>query len=298
MNRPLSSLDWSLVQAFLAVAETGSLSGAARVLASSQPTLGRHVRRMEQVLGLRLFERRARGLVLSEAGLAILPEAQAMRAAAGRMALLAAGQDRRLEGSVRITASEVVSHFILPPILARLRREEPGIQIDLDVSNATGNLLFGEADIAIRMYRPEQLEVITSHVTDLPLGIFAARSYLERAGIPASVEDMLGHDFIGYDRDQRIIDGMARMGWKLTRENFVMRTDDQAAYWHLVRAGCGIGIGQVLAVQDEPDMVRLFADLEIAPLPVWLTAHEAMRATPRIRRVWEALADGLKRATR
>ncbi len=298
MNRPLSSLDWSLVQAFLAVAETGSLSGAARVLASSQPTLGRHVRRMEQVLGLRLFERRARGLVLSEAGLAILPEAQAMRAAAGRMALLAAGQDRRLEGSVRITASEVVSHFILPPILARLRREEPGIQIDLDVSNATGNLLFGEADIAIRMYRPEQLEVITSHVTDLPLGIFAARSYLERAGIPASVEDMLGHDFIGYDRDQRIIDGMARMGWKLTRENFVMRTDDQAAYWHLVRAGCGIGIGQVLAVQDEPDMVRLFADLEIEPLPVWLAAHEAMRATPRIRRVWEVLGEGLKRATR
>lgn len=100
----------------------------------------------------------------------------------------------------------------------------------------------------------------------------------------------------GYDRDTRIIEGMARMGWKMRREDFVVRTDNQAAYWHLVRAGCGIGIGQVLAVQDEPDLVRLFEYLATEPLPVWLSSHEAMRATPRIRRVWGALAEGLKRA--
>ncbi len=296
MDNPLSSLDWSLVQAFLAVAETGSLSAAARKLGTSQPTLGRQIARMEEALGLTLFNRRPRGLELSKHGKMIVPAAKAMQEAAGRMALVAAGQDEALEGDVRITASDVVSHFILPPILAKLREDEPGIRIDLVPSDTTENLLFREADIAIRMYRPQQLDVITRHVTDLPIGIFAARSYLERAGRPETLEQMLTHDFVGYDRDDRIIRGMAELGWKISRDFFGIRTDDQAAYWHLVRAGCGLGVGQVAAVREDKDLVRLFPDLHIPPLPVWLTAHEAMRRTPRVRRVWEALALGLSKA--
>ena len=296
MDYTPSSLDWTLVQAFLAVAETGSLSAGATRLGSSQPTVGRQIKRLEEGLGLTLFHRRPRGLALSDAGHLLLPAALSMREAAGRMALLAAGQDQHLEGSVRITASQVVAHFILPPILARLREQEPGIHIDLVPSDLTENLLFREADIAIRMYRPEQLEVITSHITDLPIGLFAARSYLERAGTPTRLEDIFTHEFVGYDRDDRIIRGMARMGWKVTRDMFVVRTDDQAAYWHLVRAGCGLGISQVLALRGEPNLVRLLPDLPIPPLQVWLTAHEAMRSTPRIRRVWDALAEGLRHA--
>ncbi len=298
MDNPLSSLDWSLIQAFLAVAESGSLSAAGRQLAASQPTLGRRIRRMEEALGLELFHRRAHGLVLSDAGRRILPAAEAMHQAAGQMALAVAGQDQRLEGDVRITASQVVSHFILPPILADLRAAEPGIHIDLVPSDSSQNLLFREADIAVRMYRPDQLDVITSHVTDLPVGIFAARSYLARRGTPRRVEDLRAHDLVGFDRDDRIIRGMARMGMQVTRDCFVLRTDDQAAYWHLVRAGAGIGFGQVVMLEDEPELVRLFEDLPIPPLPVWLTAHEAMGRVPRIRRVWEALARGLKRLGR
>ncbi len=296
MDNLLTSLDWSLVQAFLAVAETGSLSAGARSLGTSQPTLGRQVARMEVALGLTLFHRRARGLELTKHGHMILPAAQAMQKAAGRMALVAAGQDEKLEGDVRITASDVVSHFVLPPILARLRIDEPGIHIDLVPSDTTENLLFREADIAIRMYRPEQLDVITRHVTDLPIGIFAARSYLERCGQPESIDEALKHDFVGYDRDNRIITGMAALGWKISRDFFGVRTDDQAAYWHLVRAGCGLGVGQVLAAGNDENIVRLLPDLPIPPLPVWLTAHEAMRKTPRVRRVWDALAMGLKEA--
>ena len=295
MDKALTSLDWSLVQAYLAVAETGSLSAAARLTGASQPTLGRRIKRMEASLGLELFQRQARGLVLSEAGRQILPAALAMQRAAGRVALAAAAQDRRLEGDVRVTASQVVSHFILPPILARLRATAPAIRIDLVPTDETENLLFREADIAVRMFRPTQLDVITRHVADLPIGIFAARSYLERRGTPRTLDEMLGHDFVGYDRDRRIIEGMAQMGWQVGRDFFAIRTDDQAAYWHLVRAGAGLGVGQV-AVARSPELVRLFPDLPIAPLPVWLAAHEAMRTTPRIRRVWQALADGLETA--
>jgi DNA-binding transcriptional LysR family regulator len=293
MAKDLTSLDWSLVQAFLAVADTGSLSGAARETGLSQPTLGRHIRQIEEALGTVLFRRQPRGLALTEAGVAMLPAAQAMHEAAGRIALIAAGQDERLEGEVRITASDFVSHYVLPSILAELRALEPGISVDLVPSDATENLLFREADIAIRMYRPEQLDVITRHVGDIRLGLFAAKSYLSRRGTPQRLDQILEHDLVGYDHDDRIIRGMAALGWTVRREDFATRTDDQAANWQLVRAGCGIGFGQVVAAAGDDTVVRLFPEVPIPPLPIWLTAHEALRRTPRVRRVWDLLADRL-----
>ncbi|HGG05101.1 MAG TPA: LysR family transcriptional regulator [Aliiroseovarius sp.] len=294
MDNAVSSLDWSLIQTFLAVVETGSLSAAARQTGISQPTIGRHIRRMEAVLGVDLFHRVAKGLTLTEQGKLFVPAAREMRDAAGRIAVLSAGQDARLEGSVRITASQVVSHFLLPKILADLRLSEPGIQVDLVPTDTTENLLFREADIAIRMYRPTQLDVVTRHICDLPMGIFASRSYLHRAGMPASPNDMMDHDFVGYDRDTRIIEGMAEMGLSATRETFTTRTDDQVAYWQLVRAGCGLGVGQVAVAKGDPEIVRLFPNLPIPSLPVWLAAHEALYRTPRIRRIWEGLRHGLQ----
>jgi len=130
------------VQSFLAVAETGSLSAAGRALGLSQPTLGRKVREIEDTLGTELFQRHAKGLALTETGQAMLAPAQAMREAAGRLALVAAGEDRGLSGPVRITASVVVSHFLLPEVLARLRREEPGIEIDLVASDSSDGFAF------------------------------------------------------------------------------------------------------------------------------------------------------------
>jgi DNA-binding transcriptional LysR family regulator len=290
----LDSLDWTLIRAFLAVAETGSLSAAARALGSSQPTLGRQVRDVEAALGVELFQRHAKGLSLTETGAAILPVAQEMRAAAGQIALIAAGQDERPTGAVRVTASVIVAHFVLPPILARLRAKEPGVVVDLVATDSTDNLLFREADIALRMYRPDQLDMVTRHVTDLPLGIYAAKSYLDRRGRPATVAEALEHDWVGYDRSDLMLRGMREMGWPVDRDFFAIRTDDQAGNWQLIRAGCGIGIAQIATARAAPEVERLLPDLALPSLPVWLTAHEAMRRTPRIARVWDALAEGLK----
>ncbi|GKY86348.1 LysR family transcriptional regulator [Sinisalibacter aestuarii] len=293
MDNTLASLDWSLVQAFLAVAETGSLSGAARALGSSQPTLGRKVREIEAAMGAELFRRHAKGLALTDAGQAMLAPAQAMRAAAGQMALIAAGEDRALAGTVRITASVVVSHFVLPPVLVDLRRAYPGIEIDLVASDSSENLLFREADIAVRMYRPGQLDVVTRHVADLPTGAYAAAGYLDRAGRPKTVDDLLALDWVGFDRNEMIIRGMAEAGWNVDRNFFRLRTDDQAAYWQLVRAGGGVGIMQQAIGEREPQVERLLPDMPLPVLPVWLTAHEAVRRVPRVARVWDALSEAL-----
>ncbi|SFU15123.1 LysR family transcriptional regulator [Sedimentitalea nanhaiensis] len=296
MDNSLRIDDWSLVQSFLAVAETGSLSAAARRLGRSQPTLGRQIRALEENLGAELFLRHPRGLRPSETGAALLPMAQRMQAEMHTLSLTAAGQSQRLQGAVRITASVFASHHLLPPILADIRAAEPLIQLDLIPSDTTENLLFREADIAVRMYRPTQLDIVTRHITDLELGIFAAHSYLRRAGHPETAEDLMGHDLIGYDRNDLILRAMQAMGWSVTRDAFAVRCDNQATYWDLLRAGCGIGFSQANVGRADPLVQELEMGIDMPPLPVWLAAHPMMRQTPRLRRVWNLLADGLARS--
>jgi DNA-binding transcriptional LysR family regulator len=288
--------DWSLIQSFLAVAETGSLSAAARQLSRSQPTLGRHIQNLEAALNQRLFERHPRGLQLSQAGTALLPMAREMQTQMYRLSLQAAGQSEDLAGTVRITASVFASHYLLPPILAQIRQAEPGIELELVPTDESENLLYRAADIALRMYRPNQLDVITRHIADLPLGIFAAHSYLKRRGTPRKAEELWNHDLVGYDSNDLILTTMRSMGWQVDRSAFAMRCDNQATYWQLVRAGCGIGFCQCDVARADDSVAELDLGIEIPPLPVWLTTHSAMRETPRIRRVWSLLADALKTA--
>lgn len=294
MDKSLSSLDWALVQSFLVVAETGSLSAAARVLGASQPTLGRQIKAIEAQLGASLFRRVPRGFVLTDTGAALVAPARVMRDAVNQIALTAAGRTQSLRGTVRITASVALSVYHLPAIIADMRKQEPQIAIELVASDESRNLLFREADIAIRMYRPTQLDLITQHLGDLPLGVYAAHSYIAGHGVPRSAEDMMDHSFVGYDSNPLIIDGFAAGGFEVGRDFFATRCDDNIAYWELVRAGCGIGFAQKLIGQGDGMVQEIDIGLPIAPLPVWLTAHEAMRETPRIRRVWEMLSDGLR----
>lgn len=288
--------DWSLIQSFLAVAETGSLSAGARASGQSQPTLGRHIQTLEQTLGAVLFDRHARGLRLSETGEQMLPMAQAMRAAMNQITLTAAGRSQTLDGTVRITASVFASHHLLPPLLAHIRKVEPAITLELAPSDTTENLLFREADIAVRMYRPEQLDIVTRHVGDLGMGAYAARSYLKRIGHPQPLGDIRNYDLVGFDRNDLIIHTMNAMGWRVSRDDFAVRCDNQTTYWELVRAGCGIGFSQTSVGRGDPGVVELDFGVEIPSLPVWLAAHQVMRQTPRIRRVWDLLGDGLGRA--
>ncbi len=284
-------LDWTLIRSFLAVAEAGSLSAAARATGISQPTLGRHVQAAEAALEVALFARVAQGLDLTDAGQALLPAARAMRQAAADLALTAKSQSAGIAGTVRLTASRVVAHFLLPPILARLRAEEPGIEIELVASDTSENLLFGEADIALRMYRPTQPDLVARHLADLPLGLYAAKAYLDRTGRPKSMDDLMTHDFIGQDRMDQVIRVMASLGITVDRHFFPVRCDDPLTYLELVRAGAGLG-GILRRIGDaDPMLERIDVVADLPSLPVWLTAAPRLRQSPRLRRVWDALAD-------
>lgn len=292
-DKAFASIDWTLIQSFVAVAECGSLTAAAQKLRASQPTIGRHISQIESSLGVVLFSRVHRGLELTAEGEALLPAARDMQAAAARLSLAAAGQTQNLSGVVRITASVFVSHYILPPLLAELRAMEPDIEIELHASDSTDNLLFHEADIALRMYRPEQLDTITRHICDFDVGIYAARTYLARRGVPQDRDALMAHDWVGYDRNDLMIKGMRAVGWTVDRSFFKIRCDNQSAYWQLVQAGCGVGVALKCVAQHCAEVEQILPEVEVPPLPVWLTAPEALRKSPRIRRVFDFLAEKL-----
>lgn len=298
MDKDENSLDWTLLQSFAAVVETGSLSGAARKLGQSQPTIGRHVKQLELSLGVDLFTRAPRGLVPTSAGLEIADMTRDMQSAAARLRLIADGKAGNLSGTVRITASVVMSHFILPRIVAKMRQALPEIQIDLVPSDTTENLIFREADIAVRMYRPTQLDVITKHICNQPIAIYAAKSYLARKGRPETLEDAGRLDFVGFDKSDLIIRGMADLGLTATRDDFPVRCDQQAVYWELVRAGCGMGGAQTMIGDADPTMERVLeGQLQLQALPIWLTAPQALHSNPRIRAVWDYLSEALPQQT-
>lgn len=287
----MTQQDWSFIQSFSAVAEHGSLSAAARALESSQPTLSRHIATLETNLGTRLFDRSRGGMTLTAEGSELMAHAAEMADAAARFSTIGAQSD--LGGTVRITASRVVATYMLPPVICALRVEHPDIQIEIVASDTTENLLRREADIALRMYRPTQNDVITRHLCDMPIGAYAAHSYLARRGHPQSIEDVLGHDVVGYDRSTSIIDGFRVMGYEIGRDFFSFRSDDQVLCWEMVRAGCGIGFMQRAIGDQDSRVVRVSGDTALTHLPMWLTAHPDLRSTPRVRRVFDGLATHL-----
>ncbi|MCT8974533.1 LysR family transcriptional regulator [Microbaculum marinisediminis] len=288
------NLDWNLIPSFLATAETGSLSAAARRLGISQPTVGRHVADLEQSLGVRLFDRTSSGLRITETALSLVEHAQDMRERAESLRRVAEGKAEAIEGTVRITASEMVAIYLLPDILAALHLAEPRIGIDVVASMTPDNLLLREADIALRMFRPEQNDVITRHVNDLEIGMFAHPDYLARRGTPTELSDLDRHSMIGFDRIDVIVRGFRRVGIEIDRDFFSYRCDSQSAGWEMAKAGFGIGFGPAYLGRRD-GLVRLFPDIkhEVLELPIWLTAHRDLRHSRRIRFVYDFLAERL-----
>ena len=287
--------DWALLRVFLAVAQCGSLSRAARQIGSSQPTLSRQMSRLETQVGSALFERTRRGLRLTATGEALRLPAQRMQDHAREWSLQAAGRSMSLQGTVRLTASEMVSAYLLPNVLRLLRQAHPEIQIELVASNAVENLLEREADIALRMVRPTQSGLVARKLGELPLGLYARRDYLAARGKPTRA-NMARHDWVGYDRSDQMLRGFRAAGFEVTREFFAFRCDNQVVAWQAVVAGLGIGIGMQQVAATESELVRVLPDVKVPNLPLWLTAHRELRGTPRLKIVFDALAAALAAA--
>ncbi|MEQ8480186.1 MAG: LysR family transcriptional regulator [Hoeflea sp.] len=289
------TFDWNRARAFLATAEEGSLSAAARALGMAQPTLGRQVAALEEELGVALFERVGRGLVLTPSGLELVEHVRAMGEAAQRMSLAASGQVQAIEGTVSISASEVDSAFRLPRITALLREIAPGIDIEIVASNAESDLRLRQADIAIRNYRPTQPDLVGRKIRDIEGCIYATPGYLESLGGPATPEAVSRADFIGFNRSGEFIAAMARFGLTLNQRNFPIVTESHLAQWAHVKQGLGIGVMAGDIGDSEPQVTRVLPNVEPLSVPVWLVAHREVHTSGRVRLVYDLLARELTR---
>ena len=290
-----SKFDWNRARAFLITAEEGSLSAAARALGMTQPTLGRQVSALEEELGVVLFERVGRGLVLTPNGEHLLEQVRQMGEAAGRVSLVASGQSQSLQGRISIATSESVAAFLLPKALKRLRREEPGIHVELVASIETSDLMRREADIAVRHYRPEEPELITRKVGVLNARMYASRDYLRFLGSPRSPEELINADFICFDEASRtgFLHMYQMLGLELQASNFSLMSKNELVAWEMVKNGVAIGVIEETVGDVEPLVERVLPDFPAVSAPMWLCSHRELRSSKRVRKVFDVLAEEL-----
>jgi len=282
---------WDLYRSFAAVLREGSLSGGARALGLTQPSVSRHIEALEQAVGGALFVRSHRGLSPTDRATALRPYADALVDNAAAFQRTATAAPDEIAGTVRVTASEIVAVEYLPPILAGLRRSHPDLAIELAVSNAVDDLLQRRADIAIRMVAPEQQALVAKRVGSVTLGLHAREDYLERRGMPASLAALAQHDMIGPDTETPGTRAVLNLLPGIDSGRFALRVDSDIAQLAAIRAGFGIGVCQVELARRDPAIRHVLAAVFAVELPLWIVMHEDLRTSARCRVVYDALAD-------
>jgi DNA-binding transcriptional LysR family regulator len=284
---------WDLYRSFLAVLQHGSLSGAARALGLTQPTVGRHIAELQQMLGEQtLFTRSAAGLNPTAAARELRLHAETMAAAAAALMRTSGGEAGTTAGVVRITASEVISIEVLPPILARLRSAHAGIDVELDVSNAMSDLLRRDADIAIRMAPPKQTSLVAKRIGRIHIGLHAHRRYVEKHGVPQQPDDIAHHTMIGFDTTPTYLRNY-RLGVPLRREMFAFRTDNDVAQLAAIRAGLGIGACQYGIARRDADLISVLPGAFRIQLETFIVMHADQRKSKSVKTAFDAVAEGM-----
>ncbi len=287
--------DWNLLRSFIAVYEAGTLTEAARRLATTQPSVGRHIRELEGALGEALFTRLPGRLRPTQRAHALHEAVAPMKQATLRAAQLFADAREVLVGTVRIAVSEVYATHVVAPLAAQWLAEQPELEIELSVSNRADNLLRRDADIAVRFFRPEQDDVIATCVGRTELGLYAHEAYLARHGEPQAFELPEGAFVAGFDRDAVALTPMFRGGALPAQPvRFRLRSDAILARQAAVESGLGLGVYLTDVAATRPGLRRVLATQFGLAQEVWLCAHPELRRSAAMRYVWTRLEQALR----
>jgi DNA-binding transcriptional LysR family regulator len=289
----MDKVDWNQLRAFLETAETGSLSAAARKLGLTQPTLSRQVAAIEQRLGVTLFERAGKSMVLTATGLDLLEHARNMGAAADALGMAATGRSQAVEGVVSVSASDMVATYLLPRLVRQIRQEVPGIAIEVIATNAISDLQRREADIAIRHVNPDRPELIARLIRQATACFYASQDWVDTHGHPRNAQDATSLPFVGSDRAGRYLAYLHQHGLPLSEANFSCYADHSVAHWGLVCQGLGIGAMMDEIARETPGVIRVLDDIPPVQFPIWLVTHTELHTSRKIRVVFDFLAEGL-----
>ena len=275
--------DWNDLKAFLAVARGGSTLAAAKSLGVNQTTVARRIESLEAALTLKLFERGQTGSRLTEAGQDLVEEAERVERAAVRVANRAAGHQRGLAGSIRVTATEILSNLVLMPGIAEFRRKFPEVQVDLIVTDRPLDLEAGEADVAIRAASAlASSDLVARKLSDHEFALYCSREYAARRGMP-TLETLKDHDLIGGELEMTDGPGMAWMFRHAGGKSPVTRSNTMNNLLYAIRAGLGVGPMVCEAADADYELVRCSGEIEEARGSSWLVTRRELKDTPRVR---------------
>lgn len=281
-------IDWSSYRVFLAVAECGSLSEAARRLNSSQPTIGRQIQGLEQALGRKLFARMPRGMVPTPAGEAILDAVRGMAEAALAVERRLSAGASDLPGEVRIAATEGIGTQWLTARLAEFRQRHPEITLTLSVSNQAADLSRREADIALRLFRMTAGDYVVKKLGPVGQGLYAAPDYLARRGMPRTRADLEQHDIVGFiDAGERM--PQAQHVERLAQGRYAFRSNSLLTQLQALRQGYGLGMTSCFLADPDPGLVRVLPAEIGYHFDAWAVVHRDLRQAPRIRLVFDEI---------
>ncbi len=275
--------NWDEIRTAYQVARAGTVSGAASVLGVHHATVIRHIDALEGRLGVKLFQRHARGYTPTEAGLDLMQVARATDDQFSQLAGRLRGRGEEVSGELVVTALAEVT-VLLAPLLAEFQQAYPGLVVRLLASDRVFRLEYGEAHVALRasMKAPEEPDNVVQPLMRLVMGMFASRDYLERNGMPEGIEALAGHHFVGSDNLDSRAPYMAWLRQAVPDANIAFRAEDVRAQQQAVRAGAGIGFmlrEQGLALEDLQEVMAPLPDWETA---LWLVTHMDLHRTAKV----------------
>jgi DNA-binding transcriptional LysR family regulator len=289
------ALEWGDLRVFLAVHRTGSHAGAARLLSTAPSTIGRRVAALEQALGARLFARTPDGLVPTAAARGLFPRAERVEAEVRDAERELTGQDVRPTGTVRVTCGDGFGAYVLAPALPAFLAEHPGLAVELVSSVRVLDLTRGEADVALRLFRPREKSLVAKRVGTERYAVYGAPAYLARRGTPRTAKDLAGHDLVLFDRD---MDRMTTQAWFLrlaVGARVAVRSSTTTALHAACRAGAGLAVLTTSTVREDPGFANVLPRLEAPPSEMWLVTHADLRGSARVAATLRFLEDLVRR---
>lgn len=275
-------LAWDDLRFFLAVHRTGSHAAAARALRVAATTIGRRISALEEASGARLFARTPDGLVATASGLALVPHAERVEAEVIGAERELEGADARPTGTVRLTCGEGFAAYVLAPALPAFLAEHPGLTVEVVAAVRALDLARGEADVALRLFRPREKSLVARRIGVERYGLFAAPSYLARRGTPRTAAELSAHDLVIFDRD---LDRMQAQAWLLRaapEARIAVRASTTTSLYASCAAGCGIALVMQSVARRDPRFVQVLPRLEPPANELWIATHADLRASARV----------------
>jgi len=292
----IDSMNWDGFRYFTAAAEAGSLSAAAKILDSNQSTVSRHIDALESALGIKLFQRSVKGLSLTEEGQAIFEQSQHIQKSIVKIQRLVQGDELTASGTVRLSLPEGLGQEVLMPALDKFYQQHPKVKLIFNMSATTANQTQGEADVTVRLFRPEEPDLVIKYLGEMKMGLYASESYKINYGLPGQLREVRKHSVITYG-DQLSI--LPENQWLLNHSTETLRvlsSDSTVTRFKATVSGVGLSLQPEVLARTNPELIRLFKSAKLPAYKVWLVYHQDVQHMTCIRAVVDFISTCLGEA--